>query len=51
MDRERKFNMAVRRTIITRHGEIELMVIKVKSLENGSVIRSSNTSVRNHKGC
>jgi len=50
-DKERKFKMAVRRTIFTRHGKIEFMVIKVKSLENGSVIRSSSTSVWNHKGC
>jgi len=52
-DRERKFKRAgtVRRTIITRHGKIELKVIKVKSLENGSIIRSSSTSVWNHEGC
>jgi len=29
----------VRRTLITRHGKIELMLIKVKSLEKGSVMR------------
>jgi len=29
----------MRRTIITRHGKIEFKVIKVKSLENGSVMR------------
>jgi len=40
-DKERKFKRAgtVRRAIITRHGKIEFMLIKVKSLENGSVMR------------
>jgi len=40
-DRERKFNGpgTVRRTLITRHGKIELTLVKVKSLESGSIMR------------
>lgn len=40
-DKERKFKRAgtVKRTLLTRHGKIEFRLVKVKSLENGSILR------------